>query len=105
MMLSGAFFGILGSSVFGNPVLGLMCGVLAGLAVAMLHAHLSYRLDANTFVVGLTLNILALGLTSLLLETIAMTPHPPATDPFPYPQTIPTSLPHNRQKVVEDQYC
>src|SRR3546814_5276183 len=47
MMLSGAFFGILGSSVFGNPVLGLMCGVLGGLAVAMLHANLSYRLDAN----------------------------------------------------------
>lgn len=75
MMLSGAFFGILGSSVFGNPVLGLMCGVLGGLAVAMLHANLSYRLDANTFVVGLTLNILALGMTSFLLETIDMTPH------------------------------
>src|SRR3546814_18137561 len=41
----------------------------------MLHANLSYRLDANTFVVGLTLNILALGMTSFLLETIDMTPH------------------------------
>lgn len=75
MMLSGAFFGILGSSVFGNPVAGLACGLLAGLLVGLIHANLSHRLDANTFVVGLTLNILALGMTSFLLETIDMTPH------------------------------
>lgn len=74
MMLSGAFFGILGTSIFGNPVAGLAFGMLAGLVVALIHANLSYRLDANTFVVGLTLNVLALGLTSFLLETIDMTP-------------------------------
>jgi simple sugar transport system permease protein len=75
MMLSGAFFGILGSSVFGNPALGLVCGMAAGLLMGLIHANLSHRLDANTFVVGLTLNILALGMTSFLLETIDMTPH------------------------------
>lgn len=75
MMISGAFFGILGSSVFGNPVAGLAVGMLAGLVVGLIHANLSYRLDANTFVVGLTLNVLALGLTSFLLETIDMTPN------------------------------
>lgn len=75
MMISGAFFGIFGSSVFGNPAAGLVVGMVAGLVVALIHANLSYRLDANTFVVGLTLNVLALGLTSFLLETIDMTPH------------------------------
>jgi simple sugar transport system permease protein len=75
MMLSGAFFGILGSSVFGNPALGLVFGMLAGLFVGLIHANMSHRLEANTFVVGLTLNILALGMTSFLLETIQMTPH------------------------------
>jgi simple sugar transport system permease protein len=75
MMLSGAFFGILGSSVFGNPAAGLACGMVAGLVIGLIHANLSHRLDANTFVVGLTLNILALGMTSFLLETIDMTPH------------------------------
>lgn len=74
MMLSGAFFGILGSSMFGNPVAGMVVGMLAGLVVGMIHANLSYRLDTNTFVVGLTLNVLALGITSFLLETIDMTP-------------------------------
>src|SRR3546814_12470259 len=89
MMLSGAFFGILGSSVFGNPVLGLMCGVLGGLAVAMLHANLSYRLDANTLVVGLTPNILALGLTRFLLETIDITPHRPGPVQVPLLHALP----------------
>lgn len=74
MMLSGAFFGVLGSSMFGNPVAGLLVGMLAGLMVGVIHANLSYRLDTNTFVVGLTLNVLALGITSFLLETIEMTP-------------------------------
>jgi ABC-type uncharacterized transport system permease subunit len=75
MMLGGAFFGILGSSAFGNPVMGLVCGVLAGLAVSWVHAQMSYRFNANTFVVGLTLNVLLLGMTSFLLETLEMTPH------------------------------
>src|SRR3546814_5449086 len=50
---------------------------------------LSYRLDANTFVVGLTLNILALGMTSFLLETIDMTPHRAGQVTVPLPHDIP----------------
>jgi general nucleoside transport system permease protein len=75
MMLGGAFFGILGSSAFGNSFMGLVCGVAAGLAVSWVHAQMSHRLSANTFVVGLTLNVLLLGMTSFLLEAIEMTPH------------------------------
>jgi simple sugar transport system permease protein len=70
MMLSGAFFGIWGSDAFNSVPLGLLCGMLAGLAVAFIHAQMAHRLQANTFVVGLTLNILALGLTSYLFQTI-----------------------------------
>jgi ABC-type uncharacterized transport system permease subunit len=43
--------------------------------VALAHANFSHRLNANTFVVGLTLNVLLLGLTSFLSETIDITPH------------------------------
>jgi len=89
MMISGAFFGILGSSVFGNPVAGLLLGVVAGFVVALVHANLSYRLDANTFVVGLALNVLALGLTSFLLETIDMTPHPAGQIRIPLLEDLP----------------
>ena len=74
MMLGGAFFGILGGSVTGSPALALLFGVAAGLGVAIIHANFSHRLNANTFVVGLTLNVLVLGLTSLLNETIELVP-------------------------------
>jgi general nucleoside transport system permease protein len=74
MMLAGAFFGVLGTSVFGSVVGGLLLGMVAGLVVAIIHANFSHRLNANTFVVGLTLNVLLLGLTSFLLETIDMEP-------------------------------
>lgn len=89
MMLSGAFFGIYGSSVFGNPAAGLVFGMLAGLVVGLIHANLSHRLDANTFVVGLTLNILALGITSFLLETIDMTPNQAGNIKVPFLHTLP----------------
>jgi ABC-type uncharacterized transport system permease subunit len=75
MMLAGAYFGILGASVTGTVIGGLVLGVAAGWLVAFIHANFSHRLNANTFVVGLTLNVLALGLTSFLNETIDVTNH------------------------------
>jgi general nucleoside transport system permease protein len=74
MMLAGAFFGVLGTSVFGSVVGGLLLGTAAGLVVAIIHANFSHRLNANTFVVGLTLNVLLLGMTSFLLETVDLEP-------------------------------
>jgi simple sugar transport system permease protein len=74
MMLGGAFFGVLGTSVFDSVLGGLALGTLAGLVVAIVHANFSHRLTANTFVVGITLNVLVLGLTNFLLETIEMEP-------------------------------
>lgn len=74
MMLGGAFFGVLGSSISGSVVGGLVLGSLVGLAVAFVHAQFSHRLNANTFVVGLSLNALMLGLTNYLLATMDLTP-------------------------------
>ena len=75
MMLAGAFFGLWGSSFAGGVVTGLVLGSVAGSVVGVVHANFSHRLNANTFVVGLTLNVLLLGLTSFLNETIEFTPH------------------------------
>lgn len=66
MLLSSAFAAVLGAGATGSNAVGVVCGVLAGLLVALLHANLSHRLTANQFVVGLTLNVLALGLTGFL---------------------------------------
>jgi simple sugar transport system permease protein len=70
MMLSGAFSAILGATITGSPALGLVFGMLAGLLIGLIHANFSHRLTVNTYVVGLTLNLLALGLTSFLLEVV-----------------------------------
>jgi simple sugar transport system permease protein len=75
MMLSGAYAGTLGSSVMHNGGAGLLWGAAVGLLVGVIHGNFSYRLHANPFVVGVTLNVLALGLTDYLLHTVAMNPH------------------------------
>jgi simple sugar transport system permease protein len=74
MMLSGAYAGALGSSVSHNAAAGFVWGMAAGLLVGLIHANFSHRLQANTFVVGLTLNVLALGVTNYLLQKITMNP-------------------------------
>lgn len=63
MMLSGAYGAVAIATVTSNLILGLLAGMGAGLLVAAIHANFSHRLAANTFVVGLTLDALALGAT------------------------------------------
>ena len=47
-----------------------MFGILAGVIIGFIHANFSYRLSVNTYVIGLTLNLMVLGLTSFLLDTL-----------------------------------
>lgn len=63
MMLAGAYSGVAVATVTTNLILGLLAGIGAGVVVAAVHANFSHRLAANTFVVGLTLDALVLGLT------------------------------------------
>lgn len=66
MILAGAFAAAIGFDLSEQAVVGLLFAMAAGLIVALVHANLSHRLTANTFVVGLTLNILVLGLATFL---------------------------------------
>jgi simple sugar transport system permease protein len=66
MLLSGAFASALLIDATGSVPMALLCGALAGLALAGVHANLSHRLPADQFVVGLTINILMLGLVGFL---------------------------------------
>lgn len=65
MMLTGAFLGATASWFTGQPLVGLLCGVLGVLPVALLQAFLSVTLRANQVVTGIGINILALGGTTL----------------------------------------
>jgi simple sugar transport system permease protein len=70
MILMGAFAGAAGSYFLGNPWLGVLCAVLAGGTLGLLHAVLCIRFKANQVVSGVGVNILSLGLTTLLLQVI-----------------------------------
>ena len=69
-MLSGAFAAVLGSSLTGNPWIGILCGMLGGLVWGLLHALASIRFRADQIVVGIALNLLAVGTTRLFLKLI-----------------------------------
>jgi general nucleoside transport system permease protein len=66
MMLSGAFFGIWGADRFGHWTLGLVTAIVAGGALALIHAFFSIHLRADQIVSGVAINLLALGLTGYL---------------------------------------
>jgi simple sugar transport system permease protein len=66
MLLCGAFGSALGSYLSHNVWIAVLCGVVGGLVVALVQANMSHRLAANQFIVGLTLNVLAVGLTAYL---------------------------------------
>ncbi len=63
MMLSGAFFGILGADKLGSWELGLLCAAVAGGGFALIHAIVSIHLRADQIVSGAAINFLALGVT------------------------------------------
>ena len=63
MLLMGAFFGILGADKLGHWGWAIPCGVLAGAALALVHAFISIHLRADQIVSGFAVNFLALGVT------------------------------------------
>jgi simple sugar transport system permease protein len=63
MLLMGAFFGFLGADKLGSWWWGLICGVVAGAALAAVHAFVSIHLRADQIVSGTAVNFLALGVT------------------------------------------
>ena len=71
VMLSGAFFSFAGAWYSGSIFIGLLCGMLGGVAVSMLHAFLSIHLMKDQSVSGLALNMLMLGVTSFFFKLMS----------------------------------
>ncbi|MCY3539444.1 MAG: ABC transporter permease [bacterium] len=68
-LLAGALGGALAFDSTGSLILGLAGGAVAGTLVSMVSANMSHRLTADQFVVGITLNVLVLGLVGFLDAT------------------------------------
>lgn len=67
-MLGGAFGAVLGSYYTGSPWIGVLSGVAAGLLLAAVHAVASIRFKADQVVVGVAINLFAVGITRFFLQ-------------------------------------
>lgn len=67
MMIMGAFFAVLGTSRTNNPYLGVICAIIAGIAIASIHAFLSIHLKADQIISGTAINLFSAALTSFLI--------------------------------------
>jgi ABC-type uncharacterized transport system permease subunit len=89
IMLVGALAGAAGAYLTGQPGLGLVIGIAAGVALAGLFGVLAIYRGADQIVVGTGINILALGLTGVffraLQERISGTFQTPAFPPVAVP--------------------
>lgn len=80
MMISGAFCAVLGSFYTGNPWLGVLCGILGGLVIGMIHSMICVEFGGNQNVSGLGLNMLAAGLTAFFCRTLFGSAFSPAVE-------------------------
>ncbi|MRS02399.1 ABC transporter permease [bacterium] len=70
MMLSGAFFAVLGSYYFNSWPMGILCAILGSLFMALIFIFFAVKLKTDEFVTGIALNLFAVGSTTYLLRQI-----------------------------------
>ena len=70
MMLTGAFFAIVGADKSGSWVVGILAAMVAGAVLAFIHAVVSIQLRADQIVSGVAVNFLALGVTGYFFVQI-----------------------------------
>lgn len=69
-LLAGAFAGVMAASYFQNAYVGLLFAPLAGAFLGSLLALFSVRYGVDQIIVGVVLNVLALGLTTFFFGTL-----------------------------------
>jgi simple sugar transport system permease protein len=67
-MLAGAFCAAIGSFYGGDPWIGVVAGAAGGIAIALLYAVSAIRFRADQVVVGIAVNLLAIGVTRFFLR-------------------------------------
>ncbi len=88
LMLAGAFTAAAVTHYVGSPWIGLLAGVIAGVAVAAIHAVVCIRFRADQVVSGTAINILFLGVPALmsgaLFSSTGATPQIPINNLMPW---------------------
>ena len=87
LMLAGAFTSAVVTHYAGDPWIGLLAGVGAGVFIAAIHAVACIQFDSDQVVTGTAINILMLGVPTLLsgalFETTGSTPQVPQSNLIP----------------------
>jgi ABC-type uncharacterized transport system permease subunit len=68
LMLAGAFSATLGVHYSGSPWVGVLAGIFGGLVFGLIHALATIRYRADQVVVGIAINLLAIGVTRFFLK-------------------------------------
>ena len=70
MMLTGAFCAVWGSYTFHNWAIGILCGIIGALLMALIFILFAVVLKTDEFVTGIALNLFAVGATTYALRQI-----------------------------------
>jgi len=70
MMLSGAFFAMLGSYYFHSWPIGILFAILGAILMALIFILFAVVLKMDEFITGIGLNLFAVGLTTYMLRQI-----------------------------------
>lgn len=85
IMTMGAFFAVFGSYLTGNPWVGLVFGIIAGVLSSLILGVMAVSVKVNQVVVGAGLNSLCLGLSSFLITVLYPNGMPAHVQGFKYP--------------------
>jgi simple sugar transport system permease protein len=70
LMLTASFFGVVGVFWTGSPVVGLALAVLSAVIVALVFGFFVIEIKGDAVIIGLAINILALGLTTYTMRLV-----------------------------------
>ena len=69
-MLGGAFAAVVGTFYSGSPVVGVLCGIGGGIILALIHAISCIKYRADQVIVGIAINLFAIGITRFFLKLL-----------------------------------
>lgn len=82
VMLLSALGAAWGAAASGSVVVGFLSAILTGVAVLLLMAGLCIGMRANQIVVGLGINLVALGATTIVFKSVRTVAQAPGLDPL-----------------------